>query len=245
MRLFSSKLVSATSSSPLLELWCITTLLPSMEGLELIVILPLTLADQGDPYGALWGVLSPSPSVHAALHAHHASLPQAQAGHAPLQPGASRGRAKAGAMLQFMGLAARWGTELWYSSLLGDFLGEESETWWSSSSTSNAFSRNRSKLVPGSPFVCVCVSVCVCVWRGKQGKYPAPKNDLVKFCRAGEAQHPACLALSNCAGQVPSSDVYGGFFLRAESLHLCFQFKFSHKFEQKACKVQHLPNCPI
>jgi len=50
VRLFSSNLLSATFSSPLLELWCITTLLPSMEGLELIVVLPLTLADQGDPY---------------------------------------------------------------------------------------------------------------------------------------------------------------------------------------------------
>lgn len=50
MRLFSSELVSATSSSPLLELQCITTLLPSMEGLELVVILHLTLADPGGPH---------------------------------------------------------------------------------------------------------------------------------------------------------------------------------------------------
>lgn len=119
----------------------------------------------------------------------------------------------------------------------GDFPGVESEMWWLSSSSSGAISRKMSKLVPGSPSAYV-------QW-GKQREHPAPENYLVKSCRAGEAQHAACCALPNCAGHVPSSDVYGGFFPRAESLHLCFQFKFSHKSEQKACKVQHLPNCPI
>lgn len=90
MRFFSSKLVSATSSSSLLELWCSSILCPPIGGLKSTVILPHALADGWGPRWALRVLLSPSPSGHT--------------GRAPMQPRASRGWANAGARLWSMGL---------------------------------------------------------------------------------------------------------------------------------------------
>lgn len=238
MRLFSSELVSATSSSPLLELRCITTLLPSTEGLELVVILRLTRADPG---------ILTEPSEESSPLPRPPMLPSMppvplsrrhRQGELPCSQGLPEGERK------LVPCCNLWG---WQPDEV------QSCDFPLSWGTFQGWKVRGDGLVPPPPAPFperglssfLDLHLCVCVQRGKQGKYPAPKTNSVKFCWAEEAQHTACLALPNCAGQVPSSDVYGVFFLRAESLHLCFQFKFSHKCEQKACKVQHLPNCPI
>lgn len=219
MRFFSSKLVSATSSSSLLELWCRSILCPTAGGLKPTVILPQALADGWGPCWALWVLLSPSPSGHA--------------GRAPMQPWASRGWANAAAELWSMGLV--WPDEHQSCDLPVSWGTSQGRKW----DVMVEFLRLRCHFQKNVQ-VSSWISICACT----VGK-AAPENCLVKSCRAGQNHHAACCVFPNCAGHVPSSDVYGGFLLRAESLHLCFQFKFSHKSEQKACKVQHLPNCPI
>lgn len=155
--------MSATSSLPLLEPWCITTLLPG----AYCNPAPYNCWPWGSLLSSLRSPL-PSHSVPTALIAHHASLSQAQ----PLPRGFQR--AKLVPCCNLWGCQPhKWGTDLWSSSLRGTSQGE-SEMWWSSSFTSSAFSRKWPTLGPGSPFVFVCVCVC----RVKHGKHPTHKSDL-------------------------------------------------------------------
>lgn len=141
--------MSATSSSPLLERWRITTLLPGAD------CNPAPIADHRDPYWALSGVLSipilstlPSLPTMPLFHRHSPC------------PGASRGQSWCHAAIYGAVNQTRDRPVIFLSP--GALPRVESEMWWSSSFTPSAFSRKWSTLGPGSPFLFVWVYVGEC-----------------------------------------------------------------------------------